>query len=302
MARGVDQWLALPAPAHKLVLGLPWCGSLPPRTAWSRSWAPGQIPSSPQAGDSLLSAIAQCQPRSSQKSCFSQSSVWAFDQRSATCVVCCAIACRMEAAFFPRGLVYCSGQSASPSRAGAGRRYGYWYDCLVGDSSTQLCELQPYDFRGCPCSDAVGRQKEYQELMRGRAFPLSPSTTRPTSPVHNLQRMVPLSSVCVAHVASLLTYRSHAELQDTKSAWHACEERTLHALWALLCEYGMALCCPCSAGGSADGVGQRAAEPVLPHEWHPGPANNAWLPRPLRSDAGWSMIVLSSCAGALQMN
>ena len=40
MARGVDQWLALPAPAHKLVLGLPWCGSLPLHTAWSCSWPP----------------------------------------------------------------------------------------------------------------------------------------------------------------------------------------------------------------------------------------------------------------------
>mmetsp|Transcript_9629 Transcript_9629/g.28999 ORF Transcript_9629/g.28999 Transcript_9629/m.28999 type:complete len:399 (+) Transcript_9629:234-1430(+) len=68
MARGIDQWLALPLPPQKLVLGIPW--------------------------------------------------------------------------------------------------YGYKYDCIGGEPSSQLCELAPYDFRGSPCSDAVGRQKEYQEIMQ----------------------------------------------------------------------------------------------------------------------------------------
>lgn len=53
-------------------------------------------------------------------------------------------------------------------------RYGYKYDCIGGEPSSQLCELAPYDFRGSPCSDAVGRQKEYQEIMQGQPPPPLP--------------------------------------------------------------------------------------------------------------------------------
>ena len=49
-------------------------------------------------------------------------------------------------------------------------RYGYEYDCINGlrpeDDGTSACSLALQSFRGCPCSDAVGRQKEYQEIMQ----------------------------------------------------------------------------------------------------------------------------------------
>jgi hypothetical protein len=53
-------------------------------------------------------------------------------------------------------------------------RYGYQYDCMNSlrpeDDGTSACSLALQSFRGCPCSDAVGRQKEYQEIMQ-RAWP-----------------------------------------------------------------------------------------------------------------------------------
>lgn len=49
-------------------------------------------------------------------------------------------------------------------------RYGYQYDCINAlrpeDDGTSACSLALESFRGCPCSDAVGRQKEYQEVMQ----------------------------------------------------------------------------------------------------------------------------------------
>lgn len=49
-------------------------------------------------------------------------------------------------------------------------RYGYQYECINGlrpeDDMTTACTLELESFRGCPCSDAVGRQKEYQEVMK----------------------------------------------------------------------------------------------------------------------------------------
>ncbi len=49
-------------------------------------------------------------------------------------------------------------------------RYGYMYECVNGltpgaDQHT-ACTLALETFRGCPCSDAVGRQKEYQEVVQ----------------------------------------------------------------------------------------------------------------------------------------
>lgn len=49
-------------------------------------------------------------------------------------------------------------------------RYGYRYECINGlrpdDDGSTACTLALESFRGCPCSDAVGRQKEYQEIMQ----------------------------------------------------------------------------------------------------------------------------------------
>ena len=50
------------------------------------------------------------------------------------------------------------------------RRYGYRYECVNGlqpaDDERTACSLEREAFRGCPCSDAVGRQKEYQEIVQ----------------------------------------------------------------------------------------------------------------------------------------
>jgi hypothetical protein len=48
-------------------------------------------------------------------------------------------------------------------------RYGYAYPCQAaggGLADASVCALKPTDFRGAPCSDAAGAQKEYSELMR----------------------------------------------------------------------------------------------------------------------------------------
>lgn len=53
-------------------------------------------------------------------------------------------------------------------------RYGYCYECINGlapaDDAHTACTLQPESFRGCPCSDAVGRQHEYQDVMNSASF------------------------------------------------------------------------------------------------------------------------------------
>ena len=45
-------------------------------------------------------------------------------------------------------------------------RYGYAYPCEGGMQSGAVCLLKPTKFRGAPCSDAAGAQKEYSELMQ----------------------------------------------------------------------------------------------------------------------------------------
>ena len=60
--------------------------------------------------------------------------------------------------------------AGAPSRRAArARRYGYAYPCQAaggGLAEPSVCALNPTDFRGAPCSDAAGAQKEYSELMR----------------------------------------------------------------------------------------------------------------------------------------
>jgi hypothetical protein len=59
-------------------------------------------------------------------------------------------------------------------------RYGYEYNCINGlrpeDDATSACSLALQSFRGSPCSDAVGRQKEYQEIMQRKQLPCCLST------------------------------------------------------------------------------------------------------------------------------
>ncbi|KAK9841972.1 hypothetical protein WJX81_002090 [Elliptochloris bilobata] len=43
--------------------------------------------------------------------------------------------------------------------------YGYEYPC-EGGAPGKACMLKPTEFRGAPCSDAAGAQKEYLELMQ----------------------------------------------------------------------------------------------------------------------------------------
>ena len=53
-------------------------------------------------------------------------------------------------------------------------RYGYAYPCERGLQGGAVCLLKPTEFRGAPCSDAAGAQKEYSELMQ-RARQSSPA-------------------------------------------------------------------------------------------------------------------------------
>ena len=45
-------------------------------------------------------------------------------------------------------------------------RYGYRYECVAPVAGNGVCALQPVEFRGCPCSDAIGRQFEYQDIQQ----------------------------------------------------------------------------------------------------------------------------------------
>lgn len=59
-------------------------------------------------------------------------------------------------------------------------RYGYVYPCQEpggGRDGGAVCLLKPTEFRGAPCSDAAGSQKEFAELMR-RARPQASFPTK----------------------------------------------------------------------------------------------------------------------------
>ncbi len=74
-------------------------------------------------------------------------------------------------------------------------RYGYEYPCENPVQGDGVCVLKPTDFRGAPCSDAAGAQKEYQELMQ-RALPHPRSSPCPAYNTYPAYRRTQVRMQC----------------------------------------------------------------------------------------------------------